>query len=151
MRISVEGNYVFQSNQDTVWHNIIDPNLLKDAIPSCKKITLVNSGKYLATAEAKIGFIKLSFDVDVSLKLANDSYHYILEAQVIDGVAKNTTISSNIHLNPIKNSSTELVYKGHANISDNVRYLGESVIIFATKKWLNMFFKRLDQTLIKDC
>jgi uncharacterized protein len=75
------GNEEFSHGRTTVWEALHDPDLLKNVIPGCKSMEMIESGEYLINLSLGVAAIRGEYEGRARLTDHDFPHHYTLEAE----------------------------------------------------------------------
>ena len=135
----MDGEYLIPTNVKTVWYNLNDPLVLKEAIPGCIELIKDEENKFNALVALKIGPVSAKFNGEV--KLSNIKIHegYTISGNGKGGAAGFAKGSANIQLEE-QDDLTVLKYSVEAQIGGKLAQLGSRLIDSTSKKLAGKFF-----------
>ena len=137
--MQLDGEYLIPKNIKTVWYNLNDPLVLKEAIPGCIELIKDEENKFNALVALKIGPVSAKFNGEV--KLSNIKIHegYTISGNGKGGAAGFAKGSANIQLEE-QDDLTVLKYSVEAQIGGKLAQLGSRLIDSTSKKLAGKFF-----------
>ena len=138
--MKLKDSYRINSDKQTIWEALNNPEILKQAKPGCEEFTKKSDTKFTATAKNKIGPFNASFTGDIELKDidAPNSYKITGSGNSPVGFANG---EATVSLED-KDNSTMLTYTVEANVGGKIVQLGSRLIDGVAKKMSDYFFGR---------
>ena len=137
--MQMDGEYLIPTNVKTVWYNLNDPLVLKEAIPGCIELIKDEENKFNALVALKIGPVSAKFKGEVRLSDIKMFKGYKISGNGNGGVAGFAKGSADIYLEE-KGDSTILRYSVNAQIGGKLAQLGSRLIDSTSKKLAGKFF-----------
>ena len=133
--------------RERVYAALIEPDILKSAIPGCESLDKIGDNIYAATLKAGVGAIKGSFKGEVRLEDMRAPEHYRLSVQGKGavGFAKG---SADFDLEE-KDGGTLIKYSGEMQIGGPIAGVGQRMIQGAAKMMASQFFAKLEAEVRK--
>ena len=140
--MKVESTYEIQAPRERVYAALIDPEVLKHAIPGCESLEKVDENHYNATMRAGIGAIKGNFKGEVRLEEMRPPEHYriVVQGKAGVGFAKG---SADFDLEE-KDGGTLIRYSGEMQIGGSIAGVGQRMVQGAAKMMASQFFAKLE-------
>ena len=134
------GSYDLNTNKETVWKALNNPDILKKCIPGCDSFDKENLTTFNATATNQIGPMNSTFVGTVKLSniKENESYTLSGEGNSSVGFASGEADVKLIESNGI----TTLTYEVNINVGGKIAQLGSRLIDGVAKKMADYFFGR---------
>jgi carbon monoxide dehydrogenase subunit G len=140
--MNIEATHEINAPRERVYAALIDPEVLRLAIPGCESLEKVGNDLYTATMKAGIGAIKGTFKGDVRLEEMSPPEHYriVVQGKGAMGFAKG---SADFDLEE-KNGGTLIRYSGEMQIGGSIAGVGQRMIQGAAKMMATQFFAKLE-------
>jgi len=140
--MNVESTYEIKAPRERVYAALVDPEILKYAIPGCESLEKTGDNVYAATMRAGIGAIKGTFKGDVHLEDMRPPEHYRIVVQGKGGVgfAKGSADFDLVE----KDGGTLIKYSGEMQIGGTIAGVGQRMIQGAAKMMASQFFAKLE-------
>lgn len=144
--MNIEATHEIKAPRERVYAALIDPEVLRLAIPGCESLEKVDDDVYSATMKAGIGAIKGSFKGDVRLEDMRPPEHYriVVEGKGAMGFAKG---SADFQLED-KDGGTLIRYSGEMQMGGKIAGVGQRMIQGAAKMMASQFFAKLEAAVI---
>jgi carbon monoxide dehydrogenase subunit G len=141
--MKVESTYELHAPRERVYAALIDPEILRLAIPGCESLERVEENLYSAKMKAGIGAIKGTFTGDVRLEDIRPPEHYriVVQGKGAMGFAKG---AADFDLEE-KDGGTLIRYSGEMQIGGTIAGVGQRMIQGAAKMMASQFFARLEE------
>lgn len=140
--MNIEATHEINAPRERVFAALIDPEILRHAIPGCESLEKVGDNLYNATMRAGIGAIKGTFKGDVRLEDMRPPEHYriVIQGKGAMGFAKG---SADFDLEE-KDGGTLIRYSGAMHIGGSIAGVGQRMIQGAAKMMASQFFAKLE-------
>jgi len=140
--MNIEATYEIKAPRERVYAALIDPEVLRYAIPGCESLEKSGDDLYTATMKAGIGAIKGTFKGDVRLEDMRPPGHYriVVQGKGAMGFAKG---AADFDLED-KDSGTLIRYSGEMQIGGSIAGVGQRMIQGAAKMMASQFFAKLE-------
>jgi carbon monoxide dehydrogenase subunit G len=140
--MNIEATHEIKAPRERVYAALVDPEVLRHAIPGCESLEKVDDNLYTATMKAGIGAIKGTFKGDVRLEDMRPPEHYRIVVQGKGGMgfAKG---SADFDLED-KDGGTLIRYSGEMQIGGSIAGVGQRMIQGAAKMMASQFFAKLE-------
>jgi uncharacterized protein len=144
--MDISGSYTLNAPREQVWDALLDPDLLKRAIPGCESLEPTGDNQYA---------MRLNVDV-VGVKGAYQGTMRILDAQkpesyrvVVDGAGARGILHSDgvLRLQANNAGATDIHYSGQAQLGGAVASIGAQVARGAASMLLKRYFGRIASLL----
>ena len=145
--MKVDSTHEIKAPRDRVYAALINPEVLRLAIPGCESLEKVDENLYSATMKAGIGAIKGTFKGDVRLEDMRPPEHYriVVQGKGAMGFAKG---SADFDLEE-KDGGTLIRYSGEMQIGGSIAGVGQRMIQGAAKMMASQFFAKLEEQVNK--
>jgi carbon monoxide dehydrogenase subunit G len=140
--MKIEATYEIKAPRERVYAALIDPEILRHAIPGCESLEKIGDNLYTATMKAGVGAIKGTFKGEVRLEDMRPPEHYRIVVQGKGGMgfAKG---SADFDLEE-KDGGTLIKYSGEMQIGGTLAGVGQRMIQGAAKMMASQFFAKLE-------
>jgi len=144
--MNIEATHEIKAPRERVYAALVDPEVLRHAIPGCESLEKVDDNLYTATMKAGIGAIKGTFKGDVRLEDMRPPEHYRIVVQGKGGMgfAKG---SADFDLED-KDGGTLIRYSGEMQIGGSIAGVGQRMIQGAAKMMASQFFAKLEAAVV---
>jgi hypothetical protein len=144
--MEMKGEVTIPASRQRVWEGLNDPEILRQAIPGCQKIEMLNGDEMMATVVAKVGPVKATFQGQVKLTdiVEPTSYRISGEGKGIVGFAKG---GASVALSDAPDGATLMVYEVDAQVGGKLAQLGARLIDGTAKSLANDFFKNFSKLM----
>ena len=132
---------------DTVFANLVDPEVLKRCIPGCEELEKTSDTDFAAKIFLKIGPVKAKFSGTVSLDVSRAPYNLSLSGAGEGGLAGFAKGGADVELVD-QGCETLLRYKATAETGGKIAQLGARLIESTAKKLLKAFFNNFEKIMI---
>ncbi len=144
--VRVEGNYLFQFEQQTIWRLMTDPDVLVASIRACKSVQKTNDLEYQIVLKFTLGIAIPEFLIDVVLSDLHEPECYKMRAVGRSRLMGSAAGDANVALHN-ENGHTRLHYSARVVLTGMLGKIAESVVQATAKKALHYFFAKLEQQL----
>ncbi len=139
--MDMSGERRIAAPREKVWSGLVDPVVLKVAIPGCESLEKTSDTEMNATAAVKIGPIAARFAGKVHLHDLDPPRSYRLEGEGQGGVAGFARGSATVVLDE-DGDYTLLKYDVHAQVGGKIAQLGARLIDATARQYADIFFDR---------
>ena len=140
--MKIDATYELDAPRERVYAALIEPEVLRRAIPGCESLEQTSDNTYMATMKAGVGAIKGTFKGEVRLEDMRPPEHYriVVQGKGAMGFAKG---SADFDLEE-KNGGTLIKYSGEMQIGGTIAGVGQRMIQGAAKMMAAKFFSALE-------
>lgn len=140
--MNIEATHEIKAPRERVYAALVDPEVLRYAIPGCESLEKTGDDVYAATMKAGIGAIRGTFKGDVRLEDMRPPEHYriVVQGKGAMGFAKG---SADFDLED-KDGGTLIRYSGEMQIGGSIAGVGQRMIQGAAKMMASQFFAKLE-------
>src|SRR5215468_3586418 len=144
--MNIEATHEIKAPREHVYAALIDPEVLRYAIPGCESLEKVGDDLYTATMKAGVGAIKGTFKGDVRLEDMRPPEHYriVVQGKGAMGFAKG---SADFDLED-KDGNTLIRYSGEMQIGGSIAGVGQRMAQAAAKMMASQFFAKLEAAVV---
>jgi carbon monoxide dehydrogenase subunit G len=140
--MELTGEHTFNAPRQQVWDFLMDPEVLKEALPGVEKMEVIGPDEYAATMKIGIAMIKGTFSGKVKImdKVEPSSYRMLIEGSGPQG-----QVSGEGTLELVEDGGKTIVkYHGEANVRGTIARVGARMIQPAARTIVGQFFNRLE-------
>ena len=143
--MKIDASHEIHAPRERVYAALIEPDVLRRAIPGCESLEKVSDNIYNATLKAGVGSIKGTFKGEVRLEDMRPPEHYriIVTGKGAVGFAKG---SANFDLNE-QNGETTIRYAADMQIGGTIAAVGQRMIQGAARMMAAKFFAALEEEI----
>lgn len=131
---------------ETVWAAILDPEMLKAAVPGCESVTGSVADGFEAVVVQKVGPVKAKFTGMVTLSDIVPGESLTISGEGKGGPAGFAKGGAKVRFEPIPDG-TRLSYEVEASVGGKLAQLGSRIIDGFAKKMADEFFERFQQAV----
>ena len=135
-----------KASPETIWHAILNPEVLKECIPGCETMTGSLADGYEATVAQKVGPVTARFSGVVHLTDIVDGKSVKISGEGKGGSAGFAKGGAVVTLEPIP-EGTRLSYEVEASVGGKLAQLGSRIIDGFAKKMADDFFARFQDAV----
>jgi hypothetical protein len=146
MAITLTGAVRLPAGRDAVWTKLTDADVLKACIPGCEVLDKLSDTEFQAVAVIKIGPIKARWKGKVRLSDLDPPNGYKISGDGEGGVAGFAKGAAAVSLAD-EEAGTLLSYDVEAQVGGKIAQLGQRLIVGASKKLADEFFKKFAATV----
>ncbi|HKP36837.1 MAG TPA: carbon monoxide dehydrogenase subunit G [Pyrinomonadaceae bacterium] len=145
--MKVDATYEMNAPRERVYAALVEPDILRRAIPGCESLEKIGEDKYAAVLKAGVGAIKGTFKGEVRLEDMRPPEHYriVVEGKGAVGFAKG---SADFDLEE-KDGGTLIKYSGEMQTGGTIAAVGQRMIQGAAKMMAAKFFGALEAEVKK--
>jgi len=129
-------------DRTSVWHAILNPEVLKSCIPGCQEMTGSVEEGFTAVVVQKVGPVKATFTGDVQIMDIVEGESLVLSGQGKGGPAGFAKGQARVKLSDTEDGGTLLEYEVEANVGGKIAQLGSRIVDGFAKKLADQFFER---------
>jgi carbon monoxide dehydrogenase subunit G len=140
--MKIDATYEMKAPRERVYAALVEPEVLKRAIPGCESLEKIGENTYSAVLKAGVGSIKGTFKGEVRLEDIRPPEHYriVVEGKGALGFAKG---SADFDLEE-KDGGTLIKYSGEMQTGGTIAAVGQRMIQGAAKMMAAKFFADLE-------
>lgn len=132
---------------EKVYDALVDPAMLKAAIPGCESVTALGENAYSVAVVTAIGPVRARFKGKLRLENARRPQGYLLRFEGDGGVAGFARGTAEVKLQPEGADGTRLHYLANAQIGGKLAAIGARLIDASAAKLSAQFFGKLTELL----
>ncbi len=144
--MEMQGQRQLAVTQKQAWDALNDPSVLKQCVPGCDKLELLEDGRYSVGMALKIGPVSAKFNGKIEMSNVNAPESYTLGFDGSGGVAGFGKGVSQVKLSPNEHG-TMLDYSVNAQVGGKIAQMGQRLIDGVAKSMADDFFARFDGVL----
>jgi uncharacterized protein len=140
--MELTGEHTFNLPREKVYNMLLDPEVLRSALPGVEKLEAIGEDEYAATMKIGIAMIKGTFSgkVKITDKVEPESY-----TMHIEGAGPQGQVNGSGNLEFVEaGEQTVVKYHGNANVSGTIARVGARMIQPAAKSIVGQFFKTVE-------
>ena len=145
--MELTGEELLPLPRERVYDALLDPGLLKAAIPGCESVTRTAEGAYDVVTAIAVGPVKARFKGTLRLENPQRPDGYVMHFEGDGGMAGFARGSAQIALTQADPSQTRLRYVAQAQIGGRLAQIGARLIDATAAKLSAQFFRRLTELL----
>lgn len=138
----LEGSFTFAASRDEVWEAMLDPEVLKKALPGCEELEKVGENEYKATLNVRVGPVQGRFSGSVTLSDLNPPASYRMKVSG-QGAPGFVTGEGDITLEE-QDGSTVMHYAGDAQIGGRIASVGQRLLDSSAKSLTRQGLQSVD-------
>lgn len=144
--MELTGEHKVPASQEATYDAMLDPEVLKSALPGCEVLEEVGENEYIATMTIGVAMIKGKYDGKVKITDLNrpDSFTMHIEGKGPQGQINGV---GDLVFEKIDDNNTLVKYKGDANVRGMLARIGSRVIQPAAKMIVGKFFESMTSTI----
>jgi hypothetical protein len=129
--------------REVVWAALNDPEVLRESIPGCESIEMVDDQAFAAAVIAKVGPMKARFSGKLQLSDIDPPNRYRISGEGQAGSAGFARGSAEVSLEA-DGDGTLLKYQVDASVGGRLAQIGSRLVDAAARKMADDFFSRFD-------
>ncbi len=133
-----KGERVIQASAETIWHAILDADVLATCVPGARNVTGSAEDGFVASITRSIGPMKIGFDGKLTV---TDMHPY--ERLTLRGSGRGNAKATLTEME----TGTRVAYDVTVNIGDRFGRMGKSVIGRFAKSMADQFFSNLQKAV----
>lgn len=141
--MELSGTQIIPQSRERVWAALMNPAILKAAIPGCEAIEDQGQGVFAVTVMAAVGPVKARFQGRLQQLDLQAPTRYTLSFEGNGGMAGFAKGSAEVELEASAAQETRLVYRTQADIGGRLAQIGSRLIDAAAAHMSKQFFERL--------
>ena len=143
--MKLEGSYTFTAPRNLVWETLLDPEVLRKALPGCEALDKVGENEYKVVLNVRVGPVQGKFTGSVTLTDLNppESYHMKVSGQGAPGFVSG---EGDITLEE-QNGSTILRYTGEAQVGGRIASVGQRLLDSTAKSLTRQGLETIDKLI----
>lgn len=141
--MQLTGEHTIAASPEAVYDAMLDPEVLRNALPGCEKLEETGENEYLATMTIGIGMIKGKYNGSVRITDQNRPENFRMH---IEGKGPQGQLSGDgtISFAPNDEGGTIVSYVGDANLRGVLARIGGRVVQPAARMIVGKFFESLE-------
>ena len=148
--MELTGQQLLPVPRDKVWSALLDPEVLRAAIPGCEFVTDEGNGLYSVGMLAAVGPVKARFKGRMQQQDLVPPQRYTLSFEGDGGMAGFAKGSAEVELleDAEAREHTRLTYRAQAQIGGRLAQIGSRLVDATAAKMSAQFFERLTQVIV---
>ncbi|HEX5548780.1 MAG TPA: carbon monoxide dehydrogenase subunit G [Ktedonobacterales bacterium] len=144
--MDISGSYTLNAPREQVWDALLDPDLLKRAIPGCESLEQTGDNQYAMRLNVDVAGVKGAYQGTMRVLDAQKPESYRV---VVDGAGARGILHSDGVLRLAANDAgaTDIHYTGQAQLGGPVASIGAQVARGAASMLLKRYFGRIASLL----
>ena len=144
--MDISGSYTLNAPREQVWDALLDPDLLKRAIPGCESLELTGDNQYAMRLNIDVAGVKGAYQGTMRVLDAQKPESYRV---VVDGAGARGILHSDgvLRLQANDAGATDIHYSGQAQLGGAVASIGAQVARGAASMLLKRYFGRIASLL----
>ena len=136
--MQVEGSVEVKAPREVVFHSMMDPGCLSQAVPGCEQLTLLGPSEYAMTIKIGIAAVKGTYSGRIRLDeiVTPEGYRMTIEGSSGIGIIKGV---GNISLVE-GDGNTKVLYNGNIQVSGKIASVGNRFLGTIAKMLIGKFF-----------
>lgn len=147
MAVTMSGSVSLPAERKKVWVALLDPEVLKKAIPGCEELEKKNDTEYAAKVKIAVGPIKARFSGAVTLTDIDEPNGCTISGEGQGGIAGFAKGGAKVRLEDTPEGGTLLSYDVEASVGGKLAQLGGRLIDSVAKKFADQFFNNFAKEL----
>jgi len=131
---------------EVVWAALLDPEVLKAAVPGCETMSGSAEDGFEATVVQKVGPVRAKFAGKVTLSERVETESLVLSGEGTGGAAGFAKGGARVRLEPVP-EGTRLHYEVEAKVGGKLAQLGSRIIDGFARKMADEFFTRFQAAI----
>lgn len=141
--IEFDGEFELDQPPEELWAYFTDPDVLADCAPGVDEMTVVGTGQVEAVVAVRVGSVKPSFDVDITVVEAE--FPRRLKMKAVGNASRNAFEGiATMELQETDDGGTLAEWSATADVSGHIASLGQRALGGVTKRLVNGFFEDLE-------
>jgi carbon monoxide dehydrogenase subunit G len=144
--MELKGEQRIPMSRERVWAGLMDPQILKAAIPGCESVSDEGQGQMSVVMVAAIGPVKARFKGQLNMRDLKAPERYTLSFEGHGGMAGFAKGQAEVVLYE-EVDGTRMVYQAQADIGGRLAQIGSRLVDAAAAHMSAQFFERLVQAM----
>lgn len=144
--MELKGEQRIPMTRERVWAGLMDPQILKAAIPGCESVTDEGEGRMSVVVVAAIGPVKARFKGQLQMLDLQAPERYTLSFEGHGGMAGFAKGQAEVVLQA-EAEGTRMVYQAQADIGGRLAQIGSRLVDAAAAHMSAQFFERLVEVM----
>ncbi|QCJ41222.1 carbon monoxide dehydrogenase [Bacillus sp. S3] len=145
--VELKGKTEFKQPVEAIWNALHDPEILKEVIPGCQQLELIDENKYEVSMKLGVAAVKGEYEGQVKLEDVEKYHYYIFNAEG-SGSPGHVTAKMDCKLSPAENGCV-LEWDCNAEVGGVIASVGSRVLSGIAKFMAGKFFKDVEKVSIK--
>ena len=140
------GRYLFSASRAEVWRALNQTEMLKAAIPGCRRIDWTGEAALECEIQVNFGLVQPVFTGDLELRNVVPAESYTLAGRGRGGLLGMAEAAADITLSDA-GQGTELLFRASGGADGGIMKLGRAVIGNSAQRIIDGFFERFGQAM----
>lgn len=140
------GSYRFNAPRSAVWRALNDTDVLKAAIPGCRRLEWTGEGKLECEIEVNFGLVQPTFVGDLELRDVSPAERYTLAGRGRGGLLGKAEAAADIALAD-DGDGTRLTFSANGGADGGIMRMGKALIGSSAQKVIDGFFERIGEAM----
>jgi uncharacterized protein len=141
------GSRILRANRHAVWAAVIDPEVLRACIPGCTAMTGNPQDGYDAVLTQKIGPLRATFRVTITLTDVIPARSYVIHAEGSGGAAGFARGGARVQMTDTPEGGTLLSYAIEGSVGGKLARIGARLVRGLAIRLAESFFERFGQAI----
>jgi len=141
-----EGTFDIKSSRQKVWEFLSVPNNLAKCLPDLQKFEVIAPDRFKATVKAGVGFIKGTFNLEISMHDMQPPTHAKLVVRG-SGTGSSVDIEATMDLSDLPDGSTRMTWKADTKVGGLLASVGHRLLEGAAQKIVSNLFASIKKQL----
>lgn len=142
----LKGKHTLNTSTSNLWSILMDADQLAKITPGVSKLEEIETDKYKAISNVKIGPVKGSFSGDLEVADKAENQSFLLKVKQNSKIG-NVAADVNIKLTAIDEQTTEMEFDGKARLSGLLARTGQRVLSGVANTLTKQFFEALEKEI----
>jgi len=142
----LKGKHTLNTSANNLWSILMNADQLAKITPGVSRLEEIETDKYKAISNVKIGPVKGSFSGDLEVADKTENKSFLLKVKQNSKIG-NVAADVNIKLTVIDEQTTEMEFNGKANLSGLLARTGQRVLSGVANTLTKQFFDALEQEI----
>lgn len=143
------GRYLFSASRPAVWKALNQTDMLKAAIPGCRRIDWTGEQSLECEIQVNFGIVQPVFTGDLELRNVVPAESYTLAGRGRGGLLGMAEAAADITLSDAV-GGTELLFRASGGADGGIMKLGRAVIGNSAQRIIDGFFERFGRAMGAD-
>jgi carbon monoxide dehydrogenase subunit G len=144
--VKLAGEHTFLASRAEVWRALQDPQILANALPGARQLSLTGPDTYDVTLSVGVGAVKGTYDGTFSLSDKQELESCTVQANA-SGPPGSISTTATMSLRDADGAGTVLTYEAEAKVTGPLAGVGQRMVAAAAKKTTREFLAAIDREL----
>jgi carbon monoxide dehydrogenase subunit G len=144
--VKLNGEHTFLASRAEVWRALQDPQMLANALPGARQLSLVGPDTYEVSLRVGVGAVKGTYDGTFSLSEKQELESCTVQANA-SGPPGSISTTAAMRLRDADDGGTALTYDADARITGALAGVGQRMVAAAARKTTREFLAAIDREL----